>query len=102
MENVMVPAGASPALTWHAESAACTVMGPVSPGAPPPPVGAAGGAVLVQPARATAAPAVSSAATDLRDMVLLLGRGDQAVVVAGAFATTGRCGRRNSGRTTAT
>src|SRR5215210_5902889 len=111
MVKVIVPAGASPVLTWHAVSAACTVMGPAGASAPEaePPDGAAGGAVLVQPARATAAPAVSSAATDLRDMVLLgkrRGWGQAALdvvgVVAGAFATAGRRGRRNSGRTTPT
>src|SRR3954451_8240952 len=105
MLKVIVPAGALPVLTWHAVSAARTVIGPAGEAAPEaaPPGGAAGGAVLVQPARATAAPAVSSAATDLRDMVLLgndwVG---QAVVVAGAFATAGRRGRRNSGSTVAT
>src|SRR5215212_4484896 len=78
MLKVIVPAGASPVLTWHAVSAAWTVIGPAGAAAPEaaPPDGAAGGAVLVQPARATAAPAVSSAATDLRDMVLLGKRGD--------------------------
>jgi hypothetical protein len=57
-------------LTAQAVSAAWTVMGPPAPGALPA-GGDAGGAVLVQPANATAVPTVSSAATDLRDMVLL-------------------------------
>src|SRR3954447_12041642 len=100
MLKVIVPAGASPVLTWHAVSAARTVMGPAGEAAPPD--GAAGGAVLVQPARATAAPAVSSAATDLRDMVLLGNDWVGQAVVAGAFATAGRRGRRNSGSTVAT
>src|SRR5215212_5229755 len=110
MLKVIVPAGASPVLTWHAVSAAWTVIGPAGAAAPEaaPPDGAAGGAVLVQPARATAAPAVRSAATDLRDMVLLgsEGTGQAALevvgLVAGALATAGRRGRRNSGRTTPT
>ena len=84
--NVIVPAGASTALTSQAVSAAWTVIGPPAAADAPPPDDAAGGAVLVQPARATAAPAVSSVATeraaaDLRDMVLLGARGNQTVPV---------------------
>ena len=110
---MIVPAGASTALTAQAVSAAWTVIGPPAAADAPPPEDAAGGAVLVQPARATAAPAVSSVATeraaaDLRDMVLLgARRGNQTVpdvvgVAAGAFATVRRWGRRNSVSTTAT
>src|SRR3954447_11191600 len=103
MLKVIVPAGASPVLTWHAVSAARTVLGAAEAA---PPDGAAGGAVLVQPARATAAPAVSSAATDLRDMVLLLGVGirpwwwrvPSRQVDVGGGGTAGRRRRRTPSR----
>ncbi|GAA2854072.1 hypothetical protein GCM10010472_09180 [Pseudonocardia halophobica] len=57
----MLPAGASVAETWQAESLAVTAIGP------PPPCWAAGGwAVLVQPASSRAVPAASRAAPALR------------------------------------
>src|SRR3954471_23175610 len=72
--NLMVPAGAWTTLTTHDVSAARTVIGPAGTAATevrPPPEGP----VPPQPATATATPAVTSAATDLRAMALLRGVG---------------------------